>query len=266
MKWLWIILLLGCTACRSNQTAKSAHEQTLANYKGMASLENTATLRKEKPIDLSVADTTYWFHYAGRIHGYQVSVYRITKRLSIEEISQPQQTSSACAVLLTFEHQDGSKFQVFAPSFNVQHILQQEWENNEATKDSYTYIPYNFNKTYSLSDEESVTGIEESPFFFGDVDFDGEDELIVCRYKDFAYNRYNCFECFNIELSCGGRSAKRMTYPPFDYLVGRFACFDKKQHTIHTWSRDGAYDIYRIIKQGIESTSIVLESGRYGER
>lgn len=265
MKHLWIILLLGCTACHNNQTAKSAHEQTLANYKGKAVLENTATLRKEKPIDLSVADTTYWFRYADRIHDYQVSVYTITERQAISEPSQPKQKSSAYAVLLKFEHQDGTKFHVIAPSFNVHHILQQEWENNGKVKDSYTYRPYNFNETYCLSEEVSGTGIEESPFFFGDIDFDGEDELIVCRYKDFAYNRYNCFECFDIELSHNGRFAKRITYPPFDYLVGRFVSFDKQQHTIHTWSRDGAYDTYQIIKRGTGCTSIVLESGRYGE-
>lgn len=253
-QYLWIIALVVCTACHNNRTAKSTHELTLANYKGKAKQEASIQLRNETPIDLSTADTSYWFRYGGRINGYEVSVYNILNR--------------STAALLVFKHRDGTKFHVVAPSFNDQHIRQQNWENNWVDKDSYIYVSYDFNRIFTLSeesDEATSNGLEKSPFFFGDVDFDGEDELITCRYKDGQYNRYNCFECFDIKVTRQGRSVNRITYPPFDYLVGRFTRFDKTKQTIHTWSRDGAYDTYQIIKQGTGCTSILLESGNYNE-
>ena len=221
MKFLWLILLLGYISCQNKPREKNVHQLTLANYKGTTNVESPTTLRKPKPIDLSTADTSYWFRYEGRINGYEVSVYSIRERRAAAQTEEATQKSSAVAALLIFKHRDGTKFQVIAQSFNDRHISQQNWENNWEEKDSYTYVPYDFNRIFTLSEESSeatARGIEESPFFFGDVDFDGKDELIVCRYKDGKYNRYNCFECYDIRVTQQGRSATQITYPPFDYL------------------------------------------------
>lgn len=246
--YIFILLLLALTLCRGcdKQRSNDTQEKELL----IEAYENYAPLNKNWK----------YIQYKGEINGYKVGVYYEYSRDS----STMNRLTHKPAFIL-FKHKDGSRFEVVTNSFNYRHIEYQDVISDYSVSE-YEYPHYDFNKTYNLNDEvsnASDTHLEESPFFFGDVDFDGEDELIVCGYKIPRYNLYNCYD---IEVSSSGRNVKLLNVPPFIHLVGRFSKFDKENKIIETWNRSGDYDNYKIINNGTETTSIVIDSGNYNTK
>lgn len=243
--YILILFLLALTSCRGYDKHKSSEAQ------GDEPL--IEAYESYDPLDSSWK----YIQYKGEINGYKVGVYY---ELPKEPSTMNRPTYSPAFIL--FKHKDGNRFEVFTSSFNYRHIENQDVMSDYSVSE-YEYPHYDFNKTYNLNDEiysAIDTNLEESPFFFGDVDFDGEDELIVCGYKIPRYNRYDCYD---IEMSSSGRNAKLLTASPFFHLVGRFSKFDKENKIIETWSRSGDYDNYQIINNGKETTSVVIDSGNY---
>lgn len=248
--YILILLLLALTSCKgyyNKKTSEAQGEELLIEaYEGYDSLNKNWK----------------YIQYKGEINGYKVGVYYEYSR---EPSTMNRLTHTRKSAFIFFKYKDGSRFEVVTNSFNYSHIEYQDVTSDYSVSE-YEYPHYDFNKAYNLNDELSIatgTNLEESPFFFGDVDFDGEDELIVCGYKIPRYNLYNCYD---IEMSSSGRNAKLLTVPPFIHLVGRFSKFDKENKIIETWSRSGDYDNYKIINNGTETTSIVIDSGNYNTK
>lgn len=250
--YILILLLLALTSCRGYDKQKSNDTQ-----------EKELLIEAYESYDPLNQNWKY-IQYKGEINGYKVGVYYELSRIE-EPSTMNRLTHTHKPAFILFKHKDGSRFEVFTQSFNDWHINNQDAISDYSVSE-YEYPHYDFNKAYNLNDELSIatgTNLEESPFFFGDVDFDGEDELMVCEYKIPRYNRYNCYD---IEVSSSGRNAKLLTASPFFHLVGRFSKFDKENKIIEIWSRSGDYDNYKIINNGTEITSVVIDSGNYNTK
>lgn len=103
------------------------------------------------------------------------------------------------------------------------------------------YIPKRADKVY-LS--------EKSPFFFSDVDFDGEDEFVINLYKYGTYGS-NLYAVYEPDF-------KLRKDEPFIYLQNEQCVFDSINKTIIIAGKDTAY-IYQGIGEHFECIKKVIE-------
>jgi len=87
--------------------------------------------------------------------------------------------------------------------------------------------------TAKLESEEYLP--DDSPFFFSDVDFDGEDEFIINRYKSGSRDS-NAYDVYDI-TSYG--YFIRKTEAPFTELENGQCKFDSKNKTITVFGSNG---------------------------
>ena len=87
--------------------------------------------------------------------------------------------------------------------------------------------------TAKLESEEYLS--DDSPFFFSDVDFDGEDEFIINRYKS-GSRESNAYDVYDI--SPYGYFIRKAE-APFTELENGQCEFDSKNKTITVYGSNG---------------------------
>ena len=115
-----------------------------------------------------------------------------------------------------------------------------EWLDVAFVDTVIDYIPKRADEVY-LS--------EKSPFFFSDVDFDGEDEFVVNLYKYGTYGS-NLYAVYEPDF-------KLRKDEPFIYLQNEQCVFDSINKTITIAGKDTAY-----IYQGIGEHFELLENDK----
>ena len=87
----------------------------------------------------------------------------------------------------------------------------------------------------------------KSPFFFFDIDFDGEEELIVCQWEQMGYRGHHTYKAYKTNVAEGSCMLPSMQGEPFDEL-NDYTIFDTPNKTINipieVGLKMGGYKIY----------------------
>ncbi len=107
--------------------------------------------------------------------------------------------------------------------------------DKDSTYPNNTVIELDY--TAKLKSEEYLS--DDSPFFFSDVDFDGEEEFIINRYKS-GSRESNAYDVYDV--SPYGYFIQK-TEAPFTELENRHCEFDSDNKTITVFGSNGWNDI-----------------------
>ena len=113
--------------------------------------------------------------------------------------------------------------------------------NKGSTYPNNTVIELDY--TAKLESEEYLS--DDSPFFFSDVDFDGEDEFIINRYKS-GSRESNAYDVYDV--SPYGYFMQK-TEVPFTELENGQCKFDSENKTITIYGSNGWNNVIRHIYQ-----------------
>lgn len=106
---------------------------------------------------------------------------------------------------------------------------------------------------FAMPDNENkdiFTHYNQSPFFFYDIDFDGQKELIVTLWEGMEYHAHNAYEVYKIRNIKAGEILQPLKTPPFD-RIDDYTLIDSVAKTISICKGVDAmkiegYDTYRI--------------------
>jgi hypothetical protein len=79
-----------------------------------------------------------------------------------------------------------------------------------------------------MSEDNTFVG-NQSPFFFFDVDFDGEEELLLCIWEGMGYRGHHAYQAYKLDV--GSHQLSPMREEPFDEL-NDYTEFDTINKTI----------------------------------
>ena len=170
--------------------------------------------------------------YKQPVNGYDVTVVCLPYNYTYDKERNTEIWGNA---LLCFEKKD-SRFYIYNESFSdsvLYYVNEQEVRDNMILE--LDYLPKSKNEYLS----------HNSPFFFSDVDFDGEEELIINNWRCGTRhcNTYDVYKIINNE-------AKRLIVEPFNKIESH-AEFDSINKTIilncYNGHRESYYKKYKQI-------------------
>ena len=178
--------------------------------------------------------------YKQPINGYDVTVVCLPYNYTYDKERETEIWGNA---LLCFEKED-NRFYIYNESFSdsvLYYVNEQEVRDNMILE--LDYLPKSKNEYLS----------HNSPFFFSDVDFDGEEELIINNWKCGIRhcNTYDVYKITNNEV-------KQLTEAPFVNPTGKISNynsdFDSVNKTITIHKRTGSayyggYYKYGLVKR-----------------
>ncbi|MFV0323641.1 MAG: hypothetical protein ACK5LF_04575 [Bacteroides xylanisolvens] len=178
--------------------------------------------------------------YKQPVNGYDVTVMCFPYNNTYDKERETEIWGNA---LLYFEKED-NRFYIYNESFSdsvLYYVNEQEVRDNMILE--LDYLPKSTNEYLS----------HNSPFFFSDVDFDGEEELIINNWKCGIRhcNTYDVYKITNNEV-------KQLTEAPFVNLTGKISNynsdFDSVNKTITIHKRTGSayyggYYKYGLVKR-----------------
>lgn len=151
--------------------------------------------------------------YRQPVNGYDVTVICLPYNYTYDKERETEIWGNA---LLYFEKED-NRFYIYNESFSdsvLYYVNEQEVRDNMILE--LDYLPKSKNEYLS----------HNSPFFFSDVDFDGEEELIINNWR--CGTRYcNTYDVYKIT----NNEAKRLIVEPFNKIESH-AEFDSINKTI----------------------------------
>lgn len=178
--------------------------------------------------------------YRQPVNGYDVTVMCLPYNYTYDKERETEIWGNA---LLYFEKED-SRFYIYNESFSdsvLYYVNEQEVRDNMILE--LDYLPKSKNEYLS----------HNSPFFFSDVDFDGEEELIINNWRCGTRhcNTYDVYKITNNEV-------KQLTEAPFVNPTGKISNynsdFDSVNKTITIHKRTGSayyggYYKYGLVKR-----------------
>lgn len=178
--------------------------------------------------------------YKQPVNGYDVTVVCLPYNYTYDKERNTEIWGNA---LLCFEKKD-SRFYIYNESFSdsvLYYVNEQEVRDNMILE--LDYLPKSKNEYLSHS----------SPFFFSDVDFDGEEELIINNWKC-GIRHCNTYDVYKIT----NNDVKQLTEAPFVNPTGKISNYNSefdsvnKTITIHKRTRStyyGGYYKYGLVKR-----------------
>lgn len=161
------------------------------------------------------ADSNIHVHYNQKVNGYDVSVKVITDSIQEEYFSDIVGREA----VLTFRK--GKHEMTVVNPYYADKNLTADSLTNGMTID---YTPF------EMSERNTFSG-NQSPFFFFDVDFDGEDELLVCLWEGMGYRGYHAYQAYETNVGGGTHQLSPMQEAPFNEL-NDYTEFDPINKTI----------------------------------
>lgn len=165
--------------------------------------------------------------YKQSVNGYKVSVELLTR--------EGGDLPFAGEALLYFSSPDGKRFSVYNPCYGDENLDLKALESG-ATK-YIDYIP---------TDHPYLAG--RSPFYFADMDYDGQEELVVVNWRSgrqFAHQ----YEVYEVE----DHYADKKNEPPFDSIEqGRTDFRPAKKQIVNTFAT--LFEEEEFIYEKVEST------------
>ena len=178
--------------------------------------------------------------YKQPVNGYDVTVVCLPYNYTYDKERNTEIWGNA---LLCFEKKD-SRFYIYNESFSdsvLYYVNEQEVRDNMILE--LDYLP--------KSTKEYLS--HNSPFFFSDVDFDGEEELIINNWKC-GIRHCNTYDVYKIT----NNDVKQLTEAPFVNPTGKISNYNSefdsvnKTITIHKRTRStyyGGYYKYGLVKR-----------------
>lgn len=178
--------------------------------------------------------------YKQPVNGYDVTVMCLPYNYTYDKERETEIWGNA---LLYFEKED-NRFYIYNESFSdsvLYYVNEQEVRDNMILE--LDYLP------------KSTKGYlsHNSPFFFSDVDFDGEEELIINNWK-WGIRHCNTYDVYKIT----NNDVKQLTEAPFINPTGKISNYNSefdsvnKTITIHKRTRStyyGGYYKYGLVKR-----------------
>lgn len=198
-----IITFIGCTTNKSNNKVLDQNrvEQNIINNLDLNQTTDT------------IAQPALLIKYKSPVNGYNVVVEWLGAEIIDEYLAFGD-------VLIHFKKNDGTGFTVHNIAY---------WDEGLKVSD----IEPMCNKTIELEyiPKDDMYLATRSPFYFADMDFDGQDELVVVGWKggrQYAHT-YDVYDISDFR-------AHKKTTPPFDTIESRITTFDpKKKQIIHSY-------------------------------
>lgn len=198
-----IIALISCTTNKSNKNAldqKGVPQNTINN---IDSTQTTDTISKPEVL----------IKYKSPVNGYNVVVEWLGAEIIDEYLAFGD-------VLIHFKKNDGTGFTVHNIAYWDEGLKVSDIEPMCNKTIELEYIPKN--------DKYLAT---RSPFYFADMDFDEQDELVIVGWKG-GRQYAHLYDVYEISDS----SAHKKTTPPFDTIELGISKFDpKKKQIIHSY-------------------------------
>ena len=160
------------------------------------------------------ADTQMHVHYNQKVNGYDVSVKVITDSIQEEYFSDIVGREA----VLTFRKGE-QEVTVVNPCYADKSLIESSCDKKAIEID---YTPFN------MSEENTFAG-NQSPFFFFDVDFDGEEELLLCLWEGMGYRSHHAYQAYKMDV--GSHQLSPMQEEPFNEL-NDYTEFDTINKTI----------------------------------
>lgn len=136
--------------------------------------------------------------------------------------------------IMSFDSADKGGFTVYNNFYSdsiLYYINEQEYKNGDLLHLDY----------YPKSPNEYLS--RNCPFFFSDIDFDGEEELVINNWRN-GIRYCNTYQIYKIGE--GYESLKPLVYPPYDKINDYNTTFDPVRKTISGYWNDAASEIYEI--------------------
>lgn len=160
------------------------------------------------------ADTQMNVHYNQKVNGYDVSAKILVDSIQEEYFSDIVGREA----VLTFR-KGKHEMKVVNPCYADKNLIESSCDKKTIEID---YTPFN------MSEDNTFAG-NQSPFFFFDVDFDGEEELIICFWEGMGYRSYHAYQAYKLDV--GSHQLSPMQEEPFNELDD-YAEFDTINKTI----------------------------------
>lgn len=198
-----IITFIGCTTNKSNNKVLDQNrvEQNIINNLDLNQTTDT------------IAQPALLIKYKSSVNGYNVVVEWLGAEIIDEYLAFGD-------VLIHFKKNDGTGFTVHNNAY---------WDEGLKVSD----IEPMSNKTIELKyiPKDDTYLATRSPFYFADMDFDGQDELVVVGWKGGRHYAH-IYDVYDIS----DYYADKKTTPPFDTIESRITTFDpKKKQIIHSY-------------------------------
>lgn len=136
--------------------------------------------------------------------------------------------------IMKFNSKDKPDFTIYNEFYSdsiLYYVNEQEFKNEEILHLDY----------YPKKPDEYLS--RNSPFFFSDVDFDGEEELIINNWRN-GIKYCNSYQIYKIgEVS---PFVEPLVYPPYNKMNDYNTEFDSANHTITGYWEDGVAEKYKI--------------------
>ena len=145
-------------------------------------------------------------NYKQKVNGYNVSVKIITDSLHEEYFSD----IASRKAIICFK-KDYQELIIQNPSYADNNLIGNiDLRKNGAFVET-DYIPFEMGKNNTFNGNKS-------PFFFFDVDFDGEQELVVCLWEEMGYRGYHAYQAYETNVGSGTHQLTPMQEAPFNEL------------------------------------------------
>ena len=205
---LCIIIFTSCTTNRSNNNVPNQKSVQQDTINIIALNHKTDTVSKADTVSQSIT-----LIYKRPVNGYNVSIEWLGADIIDDDLAFGE-------VLIHFKKNDGTGFSVYHFGY---------WDEGLRVSD----IKTRSNKTIELEyiPKDDMYLATRSPFYFADMDFDGQNELVVVGWKGgrqyaHTYDVYDIIDCH----------ASHKKTPPFDSIESSITTFDpKKKQIIHSY-------------------------------
>ena len=161
------------------------------------------------------ADSNIHVHYSQKVNGYDVSVEILTDSIRDEYFSDIVGREA----VLTFR-KGKHEMTVVNPCYADKNHTAESLTNGM----TIDYTPF------EMSERNTFSG-NHSPFFFFDVDFDGEVELLICLWEGMGYRGYHAYQAYETNVGSGTHQLSPMQEAPF-YELNDYTEFDPINKTI----------------------------------
>ena len=162
------------------------------------------------------ADSNIHVHYKQKINEYDVSA-----KILVDSIQEEYFSDIVGREAVLMFRKGKQEVTVVNPCYADKNLIRSSCDKNLIEID---YTPFN------MSEDNTFAG-NQSPFFFFDVDFDGEDELLVCLWEGMGYRGYHAYQAYETNVGSGTHQLSPMQEEPFDEL-NDYTEFDTINKTI----------------------------------
>lgn len=182
----------------------------------LASCNKASTVTNDVVTEYDTKDSvTVNLQYSEPINGYTVTAICVVDTTS--NYDSPNTNGNRNAIVgRAYIHfcNDTTQFTIENPQFSDYTQMANQTPLQNGININATYTPFSPNN----SSDHMIFNGNESPFFFYDIDFDGEKELIVTLWEGMEYHAHNAYEVYKIRNIKAGEILRPLKTPPFDRI------------------------------------------------